>query len=163
MPLDTPSPNLQHILDTAGKYVGIREGVGPKNNPVVVGWIRRFGRNLKSIFARNNDSTAWCAIFVSKVLEECGYRPTYHALAAKYIKWGKPSKFTPGAVIVIKRKTEGQDFATGSRTGYHVGFFKKSTKNYWVIRGGNQRNMVRDSWYAKHAYELCAVRQPAEE
>jgi len=160
---DRPVANdTYHILRTARKYIGTKEGKGKKNNPTVVGWIREFGRNLRSRFARNNDSTAWCAIFVSKVLEECGYRPTYHALAASYVRWGKPSKFTPGAVVVIQRRRKGADPRTGSRAGNHVALLEKITKHYIVLTGGNQRNMVRTSWYPRSAYAILAVRKPSE-
>ena len=152
---------MQHILDTARKYIGLKEVKGPGHNLTIVGWIKRFGKNLGR-WGRSRDETAWCAIFVSKVLHECGYRGTDHALASKYIRWGKPAKITPGAVVVIKRKKKGGDRVTGSHAGYHVGFLVRLTKHYIVLLGGNQRDSVRVSYFSRKGYLIMGIRQPSE-
>ena len=153
---------MEELLRTAESFIGVREVPGPKHNPEVVGWIRRFARNLKSKWALSRDETPWCAVFVSMVLEKCGYVPTYNALAASYITWGKPSRPVPGAIVVLRHKSAGPDKATGSRTGYHVTFLKRLTKHYIVCVGGNQRNSVRCSYYPRSKYTIVAMRQPAE-
>jgi hypothetical protein len=81
-------------------------------------------------------------------------------LAASYATYGKPSKFNPGAVIVIKRKKTGADSATGSRAGFHVGFLLRATATHYYILGGNQRNQVKRAWYPKKRYDVKAIRWP---
>ena len=154
---------LSGILAIARGFIGVKEVPGAESNPRVVAWLYRFARNVKMAFiAKKGDEIAWCAVFVSMVLDKAGYRGTDHALASSYITWGKPTRFKPGAVVVIKRKKKGRDKRTGSRAGYHVGFFEQITKNYVVLTGGNQRNQVRKSWYPRSAYEVIAVRKPNE-
>lgn len=152
---------MQHILDKAREFEGIREVKGPESNPTIVGWIKGFAKNLKSKLALNTEDTAWCAVFVSMVLNACGYRGTDHALARSYITWGKPSKPVPGCVVVIKH-LPGPDSRTGSTGGYHVGFLVQLTKHFIVIYGGNQSNAVRLSQFPRYKYALVAVRMPNE-
>ncbi|HUW94447.1 MAG TPA: TIGR02594 family protein [Anaerolineae bacterium] len=152
---------MQRILDIAKSYIGVKEVVGKEHNPTILAWLRKFGKNL-SRWATGRDETPWCAVFVSKVLDEAGYRGTDHALARSYISWGKPAKFTPGAVVVIQRHEAGEDESTGSRTGYHVGFFVKVTKHHIVLLGGNQSNQVRVSYFPRRRYRICSIRQPVE-
>ena len=151
---------MNRLADIALSYVGTKEIPGPKHNPTIVGWIRKFGRNLRSRLARLRDETAWCAVFVSAVLHQAGFPDTGSALAISYATYGKPTRFKRGAIIVIKRKRKGKDEKTGSRAGYHVGFLLKVTRSYYVIVGGNQRNQVKVSWYPRRAYAVIAVREP---
>jgi uncharacterized protein (TIGR02594 family) len=153
---------MLHVLHKASEYIGTAEVPGPEANPTIVGWIKRFAKNLKSKLALNSDETAWCAVFVSMVLTECGYRGTDHALASSYIKWGKPSKIEPGIVIVLKRIKDGSDPRTGSRAGYHVGILHSFGKHYIGLVGGNQSNEVRLSWFPRSKYQVVAMRRPTE-
>jgi len=141
----------------AEQFIGVKEVPGPEHNPTIVGWLKRFAKNLGK-WGKGRDETAWCAVFVSMVLQRCGIEGTNHALASKYATWGKPAKPDKGVVIVIKRKKEGPDSRTGSRAGYHVGFLNRITKRYYVILGGNQSNRVRVSYFPKAKYELVALR-----
>lgn len=147
-------------LVAARTYVGTREGPKEENNPTVVGWIRNFGKNLRSRFARNNDSTAWCATFVSAMLDEAGVEGTNHALARSYLCWGRPTRPRRGAICVIKKKTKGPDQGTGSRAGYHVGFLVHLSKNNIWLLGGNQRNRVSVQAFPKGRWNLAGLRWP---
>ena len=152
--------SLKQLLDHARTYVGVKEIPGyAQNNPVIVSWIREFARNVKSRIYKSRDETPWCAVFVSKVLKECGFEPTYNALAASYARYGLPAKPEPGAIIVI-RHLERLNESTGSATGYHVGFLVKITKHHYVILGGNQSNQVRVTYFPKRRFELVALRAP---
>jgi len=155
--------SLNKIYDKALEYVGTKEVKGPEHNPTIVGWLKRFARNIGS-WGRSRDETPWCAVFVSMVLAECGLglRGTEDARAYSYVKWGKPSKIEKGAVVVIRRKRGGADARTGSRDGYHVGFLNRITKNYVVILGGNQSNSVRISYFPRAGYDIIALRRPYE-
>ena len=156
---------LRHILDTARKDLGVREVPGKKSHPLIVGWLFRFARNVKTAWIlRKGDDIAWCAVFVSAVLDECGYRGTDHALARSYVSWGKPSKPIPGCVVVLRRKGKpGADRATGSRAGYHVAFLEHYGKRNIRCIGGNQRNRVSSVAYSRRLYEVVGqFRMPAE-
>ena len=153
---------MQHILTCAKQYVGLAEIKGPKSNPTIAGWIKHYARNLGRWAFSRGDEIAWCAVFVSKVLDECGYRATNHGLAVKYASWGKPSRISPGAVIVIKRTKQGVDKRTGSRAGYHVGFLIRISRHYIVILGGNQSDRVKVSYFPRSKYDIVAIRKPSE-
>jgi len=153
--------SLDHIYEKATTFIGIEEIKGPEHNPTILGWLKQFGKNLGR-WATGRDETAWCAVFVSMVLNACGYEGTNHALASSYTTWGVPSRPIRGAVIVIKRKKSGADTRTGSRAGFHVGILKLITKHYIVILGGNQSNKVCVSWFPRGKYDIVAIRRPAD-
>jgi len=147
------------VLDIAESYVGLKEIKGVGHNPTILGWLRKFADNIGR-WGKSRDETPWCAVFVSHVLEAAGFASTRDARAVSYATYGRPYKFVPGAVIVIKRRRKGADKATGSRAGYHVGFLLRATKSHYYIVGGNQRNRVSRAWYSKKLYECKAIREP---
>ena len=148
-------------FEIAESYVGLREIKGLQHNPTIVGWLKNFAKNVKAAWIRRKgDEIPWCAVFVSHCLHSAGYSTTENARAASYATYGKPSKFVPGSVIVIKRKRSGADQATGSRAGFHVGFLIRQTRTHYYILGGNQRNRVLRVWYSKAKYEVRACRWP---
>lgn len=146
-------------LDIAESYVGLKEIKGVGHNPTIIGWLKKFALNIGR-WGKSRDETPWCAVFVSHVLEAAGFASTRDARAVSYATYGKPSKFVPGAVIVIKRRKTGADSSTGSRAGYHVGFLLRVTHTHYLIVGGNQSNRVSRVWYPKAKYEVKACRQP---
>jgi uncharacterized protein (TIGR02594 family) len=146
-------------LDIAESYVGLKEIKGVKHNPTIVGWLRSFAKNIGS-WGKGRDETPWCAVFVSHCLAAAGFTTTLSALAVSYATYGKPSKLVPGAVLVIKRKRTGSDKSTGSRAGYHVGFFLRSRTGALYILGGNQGNRVSRRWFPLAKYDVVAVRWP---
>jgi uncharacterized protein (TIGR02594 family) len=150
---------MQRLLNRALTHLGTKEVPGEQSNPEILGWLKRFGKNLKK-WATGRDETAWCAVFVSAVLAEEGFKGTDHALASSYIKWGEPSLPVPGAVVVIKHKA-GKDERTGSTGGYHVGFLVELQKHYIVIVGGNQSNQVKKSYFPRHKYAIVEMRKPS--
>ena len=87
---------------------------------------------------------------------------TDNALARSWLNWGKPlTPPAPGAVTVIKRKNATSDTATGSSTGFHVGFFISQTSSTIRLLGGNQSNMVRYSNFLLSSYDVRGHRWPA--
>ena len=147
-------------LDIAESYVGLREIKGVRHNPTIIGWLKRFAQNIGK-WGKSRDETPWCAVFVSHCLTAAGMTATMSALAVSYATYGKPSKFVPGSVIVIKRRgSAGPDKRTGSRAGYHVGFLVRATRTHFLILGGNQRNRVSRVWYSKAKYDVKACRWP---
>ena len=146
-------------FEIAESYVGLKEIKGVRHNPTILGWLRDFGKNIGR-WGKSRDETPWCAVFVSHCLASAGMTTTQSALAASYATYGKPSKLTPGAVIVIKRKRTGSDSSTGSRAGYHVGFLIRITSTHYIILGGNQGNRVSRRRFSRKKYQLTACRQP---
>jgi uncharacterized protein (TIGR02594 family) len=146
-------------LDIAESYIGLKEIKGVGHNPTILGWLRDFGKNIGR-WGRSRDETPWCAVFVSHCLHAAGMQTTESALAASYVTYGRPSKFIPGAVIVIKPKKSGPDKSTGSRAGNHTGFLLRVTKTHYYIVAGNQGNRVSRKWFSKKRYQIKACRWP---
>jgi uncharacterized protein (TIGR02594 family) len=147
-------------LTIAESYIGLKEIKGLTHNPTIVGWLKSFALNIGR-WGKNRDETPWCAVFVSHCLESAGLQSTRDARAVSYATYGKPSKFVPGSVIVIRRRgSAGADRKTGSRAGFHVGFLLRVTHTHYLILGGNQRNQVKRAWYPKSKYACKAIRWP---
>jgi len=66
-----------------------------------------------------------------------------------------------GAVTVIHQKEKGNDFATGSATGYHVAFYVSSSVTHVRLLGGNQSNSVKYSNFSLSGYDVKAYRWPS--
>jgi uncharacterized protein (TIGR02594 family) len=148
-------------LRIAESYIGLKEIKGTAHNPTIWGWLRKHATNVKRKWIeRKGDEIPWCAVFVSHCLEAAGMQSTASAQAVSYATYGKPSKFIPGAVIVIKRKKTGSDKTTGSRAGFHVGFLSRVTKTHVLLIGGNQGNRVSRKWFPKRHYDIKACRWP---
>ena len=145
-------------LTVAKSYVGLKEIPGKLHNPTILGWLKRFAANIGN-WGKGRDETPWCAVFVSHCLEAAGFESTRDARAISYRTYGKPAKFVPGAIVVIRRK-RGKNITGSNRGGFHVGFFHKMNKNYIWLVGGNQRNSVSIAAYSKKNYEIIAVRMP---
>ena len=149
-------------LTIAKSYIGIKEVKGKLHNPTIVGWLKRFALNIGR-WGKNRDETPWCAVFVSHCLEAAGYASTRNARAVSYATYGKPSKFVPGAIVVLRRKRKDGPNTTGSnRGGYHVAFLIELRKHYFKVVGGNQRNSVSIASYSRANYECVAIRWPTE-
>jgi len=136
--------------------LGVREfSRKGKDNERIVDY-HRTSKNLSSAVA-GRDETPWCSSFVNWVMAQAGYRGTGHALAASWLKWRYGEEITPGrygAIAVIKRKGKSSDKATGSSTGFHVGFFVSATASKLRLLGGNQGNRVKYSNFSLAAYEI---------
>ena len=108
------------------------------------------------------DETPWCSSFVNWVITKAGYRGTNNALAKSWLDWGSKLE-TPrvGAIAVIKKKGASSDVATGSSTGFHVGFFVSTTAVHLRLLGGNQSDQVKYSSFSLTAYEVRGYRWPS--
>lgn len=106
-----------------------------------------------------DDETPWCSSFVNWVVRRSGRGGTNNAAARSWQNWGVAvTNPIPGAVVVIKKKTAGFSQATGSSSGFHVGFFLSISSSHIRIFGGNQGNQVKESNFPLHAYEVKAYR-----
>jgi uncharacterized protein (TIGR02594 family) len=107
------------------------------------------------------DEVPWCSSFVNWVMQQAGYTGSGSALARSWLGWGRGLETpTPGAITVIKRKGATSDAATGSSTGFHVGFLVGQTPASLRLLGGNQSNSVRYSNFMLASYEIRDYRWP---
>jgi len=120
------------ILQTAIKYIGIKEG----DNPIIEHWINKT-MGLDPNSGAIDVTTPWCAIFMSQVLIESGIEFKRVAGARKFLEFGKPIELADielGDVVVL---TRGFNPAQG-----HVGVFVGFHKGDILLLGGNQINKV---------------------
>jgi len=115
-------------LKKAREYLGQKEIVGPKDNPVIVAlWELGKAGNV------NDDETPWCAAFVSAVLEQAGIRSARTGWARSYLQWGQKLRYPAvGCVVVFER-------GSGGHVGFVVG---KDQRGNLLVLGGNQSNAV---------------------
>ena len=120
-------------LRVARKYIGEREIVGTKHNPLIIKMWQRLTLPFR------DDETPWCAGFVGSCLEEAGIRSTRSGLALSYAKFGVPlPKPAVGAIAYMSRKN-----SVCKVIGGHVTFVVGQTKNCdLVCLGGKQNNKV---------------------
>ncbi len=108
-----------------------------------------------------DDETPWCSSFVNWVLKQAGRQGTNSAAAKSWLDWGVAvTDPTAGVVVVIKKKIPGRDVATGSSSGFHVGFFISLSATHIRILGGNQSNQVKYSNFPLGSYEIKGYRKP---
>ena len=112
----------------ARTHIGLREGPGPKNNGVILGWLRK----LRAWWS--DDSTPWCGTFAAMCLANAGLTPPkdwYRATAwlTLPVALSRPAY---GCVVVFTRDG-------GGHVGFVVG--KDKAGNLMVL-GGNQGDAV---------------------
>lgn len=129
------------LLEEALKYLGTKESINGKSNPVILDWYKELGMpGIKDCI-----NIAWCGTFVAICAKRSGRKwisPKDNFMVAR--NW---SKFPSGSTK-LQRPCEGcvVVFWRGSPTGWqgHVGIVagKDKAGNLMVI-GGNQSNMVK--------------------
>jgi uncharacterized protein (TIGR02594 family) len=156
----TPVPTLvapsAPWMDIAIAELGVHEDSLPgQHNARIVEY------HQTTTLKATDDETPWCSAFVNWVMHQSGRNGTNSALAKSWLDWGVPvTNPTPGVIVVIKKKTAGFSQATGSPTGFHVGFFVSLSPSYIRILGGNQSNQVRYSNFPLTSYEIKGYRKP---
>ena len=119
----------------ARKHIGLREIPGPKNNPVIQGWLR----SLKAWWS--DDATSWCGVYTAQVLQACklSYPKDWYRAKAYLgmpVKLDKPAY---GCIVVFDR-------AGGGHVGFVVG---KDRFDNLMVLGGNQGDMVSIKPFSK--------------
>lgn len=110
----------------------------------------------------SSDETPWCSSFVNWVMRQSGHTGTQNALASSWLAWGeKLAEPRYGAIAIIRSKSAAGNAATGSSTGYHVGFLVEQTDKALRILGGNQSDSVKVSSFSLEKYTLEGYRWPA--
>ena len=143
-------------MDIAVAELGIHEDSMPgQQNSRIVEYHRT--TTLKA----TDDETPWCASFVNWVIRQSGRRGTNSAAAKSWLDWGTAVAVpSMGVVVVIKKKTPGVTQATGSSSGFHVGFFISLSATHIRILGGNQGDQVKYSDFSLASYEVKGYRRP---
>lgn len=117
-------------MAVARKYLGTAEIVGPKHNPLIIGWAKKLGGWFASFYTK--DEIPWCGLFVANCMKESGYPVQGDALSALGWKdYGTKIGTSVGAIMIFHRDGGG-----------HVGFYVSEDANNYHILGGNQRNSV---------------------
>jgi uncharacterized protein (TIGR02594 family) len=117
----------QKWMDLAKSYIGTKEGVDEKNNPIIVNFYKLAGHS-----GIKQDSVPWCAAFVGAVLTLCGIRGTRTLRALDYKNWGQEIK-EPVVGAIATKKRDG---------GGHVFFVSSFDCDYVYGLGGNQSDSV---------------------
>lgn len=149
--LDVPPADNPAIpwFQEARRLIGVREVVGPGNNPVIIDWAKGGGIDYR------NDDIAWCGLFTAHcvsatlVAEKLPGNPLG---ARQWLKFGAPCEPKLGSVLVFWR---------GKRDGWqgHVGFYAGEDKTAYHVLGGNQSNKVCITRIARD--RLLGARWPA--
>ena len=150
-----PLTPLAPWFDIATAEMGISEIPGVKHHQRIIEY------HATTTLKATTDEVPWCSSFVNWVMAQAGLKGTNSALAKSWADWGvaivKPLK---GDIVVIRRKGKTQDAATGSATGYHVGFYLNGSPAVISILGGNQGDQVKKSNFLLRSYEIVAYRRP---
>lgn len=123
-------------------------------NPEVIGLYFKNARNTWITKQFNfAERFAWCAAFIYSMLQRSGreikYFPAAECVRAKsYIPESEGGLLKAenvmlydaqeGDIVVLKR----------GKNKYHVGTFVEYSNSHILIRGGNQNNRVKETWYS---------------
>lgn len=148
LPDASDSPAIPWFQE-ARRLIGVKEVVGPGNNPKIIDWARGAGIDYRS------DDVPWCGLFVAHCISAtlAGESLPSNPLGARqWQKFGAPGAPVLGAVLVFWR---------GSRNGWqgHVGFYAGEDTAGFHVLGGNQGNAVSITRIAKD--RLLEARWPA--
>jgi uncharacterized protein (TIGR02594 family) len=134
----------------ARRLIGVREVVGPGNEPKIIDWAKGRGIDYRS------DDIPWCGLYVAHCVGSTlasEKLPNNPLGAREWMKFGAPCEPGLGAVLVFWR---------GSRNGWqgHVGFYAGEDKQgAFHVLGGNQGNSVSVTRIAKD--RLLGARWPS--
>jgi uncharacterized protein (TIGR02594 family) len=127
-----PRVNWPEWMRVAADEIGQRERPGAEDNPRIIEYQRATRLDEQAL----GDATAWCAAFVSWVLEHSGCKNPRYALARNFLKYGDPVEVPQFGDILV--------FSRGSNTKQgHVCFFVRDIGTDFEVLGGNQLNSVR--------------------
>ncbi len=134
----------------ARRFVGQKEIPGPKSNPVIMGWAKRFGGWIANYFS--DDDIPWCGLFIGHVIATTLPKEPLPANPLGALQWRKFGKETPaslGAILVFSRSGGG-----------HVGIYVGEDKSHYHVLGGNQSNMVNVTRIDKSRLVAGGIRWP---
>jgi uncharacterized protein (TIGR02594 family) len=133
----------------AWRYVGLREGAGGLNNPLVVAMLQLDGAKIA------DDETPWCSAFANWIAWQLGCARSRSLRARSWLKVGQevpPEKALRGFhVVVLTRGGGNQPGPDVIDAPGHVGFFDSYDAAGRVnILGGNQGDAVTVVPFPRH-------------
>ncbi|WKB52254.1 TIGR02594 family protein [Eleftheria terrae] len=155
-------PSMRSVLADSSPYlrvavaeVGVRQQQeAGLHNPRILEY------HKTTSYKAADDETAWCSSFVNWVVQQAGSHGTGSAAAKSWLNWGTSvPEPVAGDIVVLKKKTSGHSQATGSTSGYHVGFFLSKTATHVHVLGGNQSRRVKESSFPLSDYEVKGYRR----
>lgn len=138
-----PGPKM--VLE-ALKLFGTVEGVGAKDNPIILAWAKEVG--LSDTYSR--DSIPWCGLFLAVVAKRAGKEVVSSPLWA--LSWASFGQTAEGGAMlgdVLTFKRDG---------GGHVAIYVGEDTGAYHCLGGNQSDKVCITRIAKH--RLYRIRRP---
>lgn len=137
---------MKKIYAAASEELGVEELSGSQHNPRVLAYHAATNSGAKV------DEEAWCAAFVSFILEALKIKSTKSAWSLSYKTWGeKLERPVVGCVVVFTRPEAGPNKG-------HVAFFVSEDADKVYVLGGNQSNKVSIAGYDKS--RVLAYRSP---
>jgi uncharacterized protein (TIGR02594 family) len=132
---------LVTALDIAETYLGIEEGEGTADNPIVLGWLR------EAAPWPGGDQVPWCGAFARHVARRLRLPHPKEALGARrWLQVGTPVALAdaqPGMdVVILKRGGGSQPGPEVIDAPGHVGFYAGRGPGYVTVLGGNQSDAV---------------------
>ena len=129
-------------LIEAARLLGLKEGPGAQNNPVIMDWVRELDAPMSS------DETPWCGLFVAHCITSALPNDTIPANflgARQWRRFGTVCAPQFGAVLVFWRIS--RNGAKG-----HVGFYWAEDDSHYHVLGGNQSDTVSITRVAKDRF-----------
>lgn len=127
--------------------LGVREIAGPENEKRIMA----YAIDARLPYKYANDEVAWCAVFVSAMLERSAIKSRRTWSSLEYRQYGmKLDKPKYGCIVV---------FNHGGGHG-HVGFYIRHSDDgrHILVLGGNQKNAVSYQWFG--VSKVAAYRWP---
>lgn len=140
-------------LTLARAQIGVREIVGPKHSPIIMGWLQEVGAKALGVKV-NDDETPWCGSFMAWLMHRSGL--SMPAIAVRAASWGRKGGWGRellgprlGCILVFTRNGGG-----------HVGIYVGEDATHYHVLGGNQSNSVSITRIAKDRLAPGGMRWP---
>lgn len=139
-----------HWLTNARAHLGVREIVGAKHSPTIMGWIKGLGARVLGINV-TDDETPWCGTFMARVMQESALSiPPVAVRASAWASWGRQLNGPRlGCILVFVRAGGG-----------HVGLYIGEDRTHFHVLGGNQGNAVSITRIARTRLAAGGMRWP---
>ena len=143
------------MLMEAMKNMDVAEIVGPRHNPVILGWAKEVNAPVGGWFT--DDEKPWCGLFMAVCARRAGLEPPpgFDAVRAlSWAAWGQPAQSARlGYILVMPRHD-----ARGAVIGGHVTMYVGENQTHYFCLGGNQNNRVSIMPIAKA--RISSIRRP---
>jgi uncharacterized protein (TIGR02594 family) len=118
----------RHLLKAIELY-GTQEIVGPKHNPVILGWAKELG--LQGVYTA--DEIPWCGLFMAIVMKRAERPIVQNPLGA--LNWNNFG-------VRVEQPMLGDIVTFSRKGGGHVGIYVCEDATTYHVLGGNQDNKV---------------------